>query len=233
MKTIYTSLLILSICSSNIVHAADCGDVYAQAVSNVSIKTKHDVEYDFLWNKHCESNGELKKSSLGIDILGYGLTGENASQKSQQFCKEHLQEQLRAGDSYSFDRQTVVAAQKSFNECRALELSSVHVSHETQEPRSIVIRVDFDSSKVKLRFRSFVYDPRSAKCTTTAFSGKPEVLTPTTKEAEVGPFAVVCERIASQTTNGAMKFDRFTGALDTSFGTYSVELPTRKCWDST
>lgn len=232
-------LLLLATFLTSAAHAEDCAEVYAQSVANISIKTLHNYEFDYLWNKHCETTGELKKESAGLDLtsavtsivgVGIGFSKQEASQRMQQFCKEHLQEQLKTTDSYNFDRQIVVASQKSFNECRALELSSIHVSHAVQEPRSVVIRADFDPSKTKVMFRSLVYNQKVATCSTSALSSaqKPEVITPTTKPSSVEPFAVVCERIGSKTADGSLKFDRFTAALDTNFGTYTVELPTEE-----
>ncbi len=91
-----------------------------------------------------------------------------------------------------------------------------------------MIRVDFDPSKTNVVFRGVVYDSKVVSCSTTSLSkdGSPVMITPTTKEAAVKPFAVTCQRLASASSKGSQHFDRFVAALDTNHGTYTVELPT-------
>lgn len=121
-------------------------------------------------------------------------------------------------DSYDYDRNVVVAAQKSFNECRALELAGVHVSHSVQEPRSVIIRVDYNPDQTKVDFRSMVYDPSVATCYSTGLSkgGTRIKITSETKEVkEILPFDVACERIGIKTASGETKFERFAAATPT------------------
>jgi hypothetical protein len=212
-----------------------CADVYARSVADISIKVRHDFEFDYLWTKHCEKNGELRQESTKLDltipvkeiVVGFSGSQQEATQRMQQFCKEHLQERLAQTDTYDYQRTVVNAAQNSFNDCRALELNGVRMSHSIQEPRSVVIRADFDPSKTKVMFRGAVYDQKIAKCTTTALThdGTPTIITAATKETPVQPFSITCERTPTKTANGALKFDRFTAAVVTNHGTYTVERP--------
>jgi hypothetical protein len=220
----------------SLVHGQEyCAEVYAKSIANVSVKTRSSTEYDYVFNTHCELNGEVRKESQQTDLtiaikvvsLGFSGTRQQALERMQQFCKSHAQERLALSDSFDYERTIVIAAQKSFNECRALELAGVHVSHSVQDPRSVVIRADFDPSKTNVLFRGVVYDPQSGTCTTTGLSqdGARVTITPSTKEASVKPFSVTCERTASTTASGSNKFGRFVAALDTNHGTYTVELP--------
>jgi hypothetical protein len=216
-----------------------CASVYAGSVANISEKIRTWVQDDFLWNKHCEKDGDFHESSsssgLSVsigDILGGGFSGSNsdAVKKIRDFCKAHLQTRHELSDSYDYDKTIVQGALKSFNECRALELRQVHVSHTVQYPRSVNIRVDFDPTATNVSFRQMVYDSNVATCTSTGLSkdGSPVKLTAATKEMQVKPFSVDCVRIGSKTKDGGVKFDRFVAALDTSAGTYSVSLPTEE-----
>ncbi|HWW49539.1 MAG TPA: hypothetical protein VNZ94_17045 [Xanthobacteraceae bacterium] len=213
-----------------------CADVYATSVANVSIRVRQTAEHDYLWNKHCEKNGELRQESTKLDltipikaiVVGFSGSNEQARQRMTQFCKENLQERLATSDGYDFERTIVIAAQKSFNECRALELAAVRVSHAIFDPTSVVIRADFDPTKTNVSFRAFTYDPKAAVCRTTALSkdGKPTTITDATQETgSVQPFSVICKRIGKKASSGAEKFERFLAALVTNHGTYSVELP--------
>lgn len=95
-RSIFLTTLTLIFCSRAVFADSSCASVYASAVRNVAVSTKQFAENSFLFTQHCESNGELRKSSSGLDFtatikaidLGFNGSKAQASSRMQQFCKQ-------------------------------------------------------------------------------------------------------------------------------------------------
>ncbi len=236
----YTTIIILAslgVFPFNLAIAKQtCGDVYANAVRNISVTARQFNEEKYLFAQHCSARGELSSSSSNSDLslvakkITFGFSGskEDAKKIVNNFCKEFIGKDISSGRIYDTQNVVVVDALRSLNECRALEINNVNVWYAVQEPRSVIIGVDFNPAKTKLFLRAVTYDSKSAECRTTGLSkdGKPTLLNDKTSEQLMEkPFSIVCERKNAQFSNdGAIHYPRFAVGVDTNYGAYTVSL---------
>ncbi len=212
-----------------------CGQVYTNAVANVSVSTRHETELSYLFSEHCETSGELRRSSAGVDLtvpvgkinIGFKGSKSDAEEAMRDFCKTRQEDSEYNLETYDFDRTIVVEALKSLNQCIALENAGVTLSHSFQEPASVVIRADFDPAKTNLEFRGVTFDVSQGNCRSASLSKGPEMqrVTPETGAFKLEKsFSIICDRTSTDTSEGK-KFQRFSFAMDTNHGTYSLVLP--------
>jgi hypothetical protein len=237
-KLIYTVLLAL-VTIGNVKAELSCGDVYAGAVRNVSVSTRNKVESNYLFSQHCENNGEMRTGSSSQNLsvavakkinLGFSGTNAEAITTIKNFCKTYVASSSSSSQAFDLEDLVVSEALKTFNECRQLEINNVFISHSIQDPRSVIVKIDFNPGKTKLHLRSIDYDADVATCRTTALSSfswfgnpEPEVITEKMKESEIDrPFSITCVRTPENDSN---KFPRFTLGVDTNHGTYSLSMP--------
>lgn len=242
MKKTILSALVTLFCVPTYSHAsATCSDVYASAVRNVALSTRQFAEYNYLFTQHCEANGELRSSSASADLtttikivdVEFSGSKSEAVSKMREFCKTYNQRAFTTEKTYNLRDEVVADALKTFNECRQLEINGVYITHQTQEPRSVIVSVDFNPAKTTLFLRAVEYDPSAATCRTTGLSNPglfsdapPVVLTKDMAEKEIGrPFSIVCARTLENSSKASSKFSRFTLGVDTNHGTYSLHMP--------
>ncbi|MCA9325904.1 hypothetical protein KDA23_07675 [Candidatus Saccharibacteria bacterium] len=216
-----------------------CGDVYAGAVQDVSFDARQYAENNFLFTAHCESNGEIREGqsdqslSIVAKKVNIGFSGNSSEARStvSEFCKEFLSKKDFRRASFRYELTVVGAALRSFNDCKALEHNGMFVRHYVQQPRSVIVRLDFNPDKTNVIFRGAAFDNSIATCSSTALSsaGTPVVIDRSTPETSIDrPFSIICERTPEETSSGAKKFQRFVLGVDTNHGTYNVEMPTEE-----
>lgn len=209
-----------------------CEAVYKDSVSKVSVTDRQEAQRDFIFDNHCEKSGELKSSQTSVDLtipvkeleIGFNGSHQEAEQRMKNFCKSHLQTRTFSGSFYTYNRQPVVDAMRSYNECKFYANTGVFVSHQIQEPRSLIIRVDFDPTLHNVVLHGATYDASDGQCYLT---GKNKVLTPQFESRDMdSSFTITCNRKAKLTKAKIKKYDRFTVGVAMNQSSYSVALPT-------
>lgn len=231
------ALLIAGVAASATAQAQSmCQAVYADSVRNVDVQSRILTEQNDIFNKHCESNGSMKQSSLGVDLtipikaidVGFSGTSSEAQQRMQQFCKTNVERYSQFNSFYQLNNHVVIDALRSYNQCIALEGKRVQISHVATDTRSLVVKVGFNPAEQTVTLNSVQYDTGVATCTSNiAGDGSPKELSPTTGQITASrPFSVACERKAAGTATGELKFPRFELLVDTNQGAYTVAMPT-------
>jgi hypothetical protein len=234
-------LMLILILASTIENAnsqatSNCAVVYTNNLANTSVGARSSVFKQQTFDKYCEINGSSRSSNSGIDltvpiegiILGFHGTQSDAQQQMQNFCKQYSSDSFKTDNQYSYDRQVVIGALQSFNECIAMEQNGIRMSNAISNPTSIVIAADFGSDRT-VTVRNAVYDVTAGQC---YFAGTPvgkkkDVIIPGLISARVfkKPFSIACDRNSAALVNGVKKYPSFRIVLDTSAGRYSVEIP--------
>lgn len=218
-------------------HAAaqTCASVYSEATRNVDVYTRTIAEQRSTFNEHCETNGSMRSSSSSQDLTipvkafkaSFSGTAQEARQEMQDFCKTYASNVQKYDGMYRLNDSVSVDALRSFNQCVALERSSVNVSHSATPSRSVVVRVDLNPATTNVVLRAVRYDSNVAQCTSTINGATPTVIVADTPEFKAtSPFSVVCDRKPEKTQAGELRFPRFELLIDTNFGPYTVVMPT-------
>lgn len=211
-----------------------CESVYSTAVRNVDLETRTLVETNDLFSKHCESNGSMRQSSAGLDltipikgiVVGFSGSQAEAQQEMQKFCKSYAQNFARNESFYKLSNFVVTDALKSYNQCKAIEVNKVAISHLATESRSLVVSVSFNPATANVQVFGVQYDKTLATCRSDVYGKGVQVVDESSGSVRAaGPFAIACDRIAEQSKDGEKKFPRLEVLVNTSAGPYAVTMP--------
>lgn len=210
-----------------------CQQVYQNAVRDIDLDTRSQVQASEIFQEHCESNGSAKSSSLtvGIDAtvkkipLKFNLGSGSSAERLQSFCKSMASASFNKSDSYKYQSYVVTDALALMNQCLIIEKSGVRASHVVNGLTSVTVRFDFNAGQQQVVLRSVTYDETSAKCTTTAINGSPIAVTASLKQVTLkNSFAIVCRRIPTKLTDGTQVIKPLELSIDTNHGPYTVQL---------
>lgn len=218
---------------STTLNAAECSDVYANATRNIMSNDRESSELSYFFNKICSRSGEVASSAYGLSLeavvkaipFKFSADSSSSTQKATEFCKAGagLHEMWEKQSYYSST--IVTAALVSYNECRALETQGLRITHQVQEPTSLIIygkrldaitNVSIDAanfSNMKCRSASF---SKSGK--TEPFNGLRKLTVPPSG------FNIACTR-STATGGGKQVYPRASVGIGTSIGSYTVVLP--------
>jgi hypothetical protein len=236
MKTLNTSC-VLAVCmavSPTFSYAqSSCAAVYADSTRNIDAVSKQASEYSYMYSTHCESNGSLRNSSSGQDLsiayagieVGWKGTKAEAEQKMRDFCKSRQSEYNKASSYLAVSNNVVTEALKSFNQCKALELKSVFMSHYADQT-SLIIRGDLNPTTTRVSVQAVLYDETLGVCQSTSIRPPKPIRVTATMNAFTakGPFSITCKRLGFKTQTGEIKYPRFEVSVATNHGTYGVTL---------
>jgi hypothetical protein len=216
-----------------------CQAVYSKAVANTAMEVRQSVVKRDIFDQHCEANGEIRSASTGFDLtipvkalkIGFSGNRDEARQEMQQFCKTYSSNLFQVENMYSYERQVVVAALNSFNDCLAFEAQQIKISHTFAWPLGFTIATDLGRDK-KVTVRNVQYDEAAGECYFTGSGSgtkrdviKPGLLTARTFE---NYFSVACDRkplAVGGLPTGDKKYPAMRVVMDTSSGRYAVEMP--------
>lgn len=212
---------------------SSCAGVYADSTRNIDAVSKQASEYSYIYSTHCEANGSLRSSSSGQDLsvayagieVGWKGTKAEAEQKMQNFCKSRQSEYNKASSYLAVSNTVVTEALKSFNQCKALEVNSVFMSHYADQT-SLIIRGNLNPATTKVDIQAVLYDEALGTCQSTSIRPPRPVRVDATMNAFTakGPFSITCKRLGVKTEAGETKYPRFEVSLATNHGTYGVTL---------
>jgi hypothetical protein len=212
-----------------------CEDVYAGSVRDINIDIKTLMEKNDIYSMHCEANGSLKQSSASVDLtvpvqqgvnVGFKGSKADAQQEMQNFCKEYKQAYSKSQALYKLSNTVVVDALNRYNQCKALEINKVQISHVATQSRTVSVQVSFNPAVTIVDLQGISYDTKVATCRTDAFGQNAQVVSFETGSVLVKkPFSITCERIAEETANRGKKYPHFELGIATGAGPYTVNMP--------
>lgn len=220
--------------NSNAFAQMSCEMVYATSIRNVDIDIRSLAEQNDVYSTHCESNGSIRESSKSLDLtvpikkvkLGFSGSQSDAQHEMQEFCKAYQQNYNKSEAVYKASSIVVSDALRSYNQCKALEINKVQISHVATESRSVAISVNFNPAVTKLELYGVNYDTEVATCRSDISKeteGKIDASIGSIRAKE--PFSVACDRTGSLTTDGSKKYSRFEIIVNTSAGAYAFAMP--------
>ena len=212
---------------------SSCAAVYADSTRNIDAVSKQASEYSYMYSTHCEANGSLRSSSSGQDLsvayagieVGWKGTKAEAEQKMQDFCKSRQSEYNKASSYLAVSNTVVTEALKSFNQCKALEVNSVFMTHYADQT-SLIIRGNLNPTTTKVDIQAVLYDEALGTCQSTSIRPPKPIRVTATMNAFTakGPFSITCKRLGIKTIAGETKYPRFEVGVATNHGTYGVTL---------
>lgn len=210
-----------------------CESVYKEATRNLSVASREKSTRNYYYSEHCEASGEIRQSSLGLNLdvvisnipFGASLTGASSKEKMQNFCKtQTTAASLDEGD-FSFESTVVTAALTSYNQCLSiLQRGNINLTHSFQRPASVIISGQFTDKKTRFVLQG-ISKPSFVHCYTTEvslFGGATSLDEPKQYELK-DDFSVSCER---KKTDAGEKdiYERAEIGLATNHGPYTVVM---------
>lgn len=216
---------------SQTTNALECSDVYASATRNILSNDKEASELSYSFNRLCKKDGSVKSESTKAEIEAvidkvpwkFGFNSASAEQKTSEFCKAG-EKLITSWEKESLYSSTVVTqALVNFNECRALELQGLRITHHVAEPWTVTIYGDLSRSIVA---SIDTISTNNLNCSSTSFSKKKvkEIVDGSKKIDLKGNFVISCAR-TSITNKGEAHYPRAGITLGTSVGLYTVVVP--------
>lgn len=212
-----------------------CGDVYSNAIANVEVSVSEKTERSYYFNLYCEKSGEMRSfassGSFSFPIEGLPISVSDNKEFDQtalkEFCKVGAEKKFFDNSDFAYGRYVSEGALRSYNDCRALELNKVFVTHRTTPPEGFTVFVEFRGVTSAGTLDVVGYDLDKINCTSAAFteSGQSEQLHGSMNRT-IGKknFSIDCARKGEATSNGVY----YPGAefrLSTSWGPYVVSVP--------
>ncbi|WP_157221927.1 hypothetical protein [Pseudomonas sp. R62] len=234
MNTTIVKFLIggLYLCSQ-MLHAADCAEVYAGATRNIRTNERESSELSYYFNKFCSKTGEVNSSAINTASeaiienipFKFSLGATSSSQKASEFCRVGVTMSSQWEKDSSFSSTVVVDALLGFNECRAIEIRGLLITHQFQAPQSVIISGARKDSITTLTIGSATFNKIS--CVSSSFSddGSSQPFDGSKKLAvPQDGFNISCTRV-SEDASGKVIYPRASVGLGTSVGNYTVILP--------
>ncbi len=224
---------------SSAIAQSDCGAVYANATSNVSSSTISRARDRNWFLNYCENTGVLKRgmTEAGIAAVSGGFFGEFRGSRSealsyaQRICSEQSGVANDVDYNSSWQYQVAVDALRSYNECRALEVIGIRVSHTIDSAGNVSIFFSFDATRVNVEFQGITYSGTGARCTSTGFSTEENGVSPvvdvtstTPGQRMTRPFTIICQRSEG---SGVRPGNPFSVTVATNHGSYSASVFSR------
>ncbi|WP_429398816.1 hypothetical protein [Pseudomonas laurylsulfatiphila] len=187
------------------------------------------MSYSF--NRLCKKDGSVKSENTKADIEAviakvpwkFAFNSSSAEQKTSEFCKAG-EKLITSWEKESLYSSTVVTqALVNYNECRALELQGLRITHHVAEPWSVSIYGNLSRSIVA---SIDTISTNNLSCTSTSFSKNKlkEVIDGSKKIDLKGNFVIKCER-TSINKKGEGHYPRAGVTLGTSVGLYTIIVP--------
>ena len=178
IRSLILFLPIITISTSAYAQNLGCGDVYKNAVRNISIETKDRTSKSFYFNLYCEKSGSTKdftaSASVGFPIEGIPLEisgdGHWSETELKDFCKQGVEQRFYQSNDLSFGSFVVSDALASFNECLALEKKDLIVTHSESAPTGVTIFGRFQTTQLNLAILGMLYDETVVECSSTSLS---------------------------------------------------------------
>jgi hypothetical protein len=238
MKLMYVLALFVSAASLDDAIAqapqpSTCGYVYSNAVRDIEDVRRASSTKKYLFDRHCEKNGQRKNTDISADLvslsnLGYfdfSGTKQEAESKMQQFCKIFVQQDLTKSEESSYKDTVVVSALHALNSCIDIENNNVKFIPSIAEPNAVSVTVSFNPAKTKLTIKSV--QQHNMECKVSGYS-KDGALTQASmiqREFEAKDiFVISCLRQGSPSPTGRI-YERASLQVNTQWGPYSISLP--------
>ena len=235
MKLTHSFLIAISVVTTTTIAGAqsECSSVYANATRNIAFSQRQSAELSYYFNKHCQKNGEVNNSSLGVGIdaivegIPFSFSGNsnNSSEKLEEFCKAGVQQNYSQNTSTDFRNEVVVAALSSFNQCLALQNRGLRLTHLEQPPRSVLIYGELTNTTTKASLDAISFDAKRVSCRSTSFNSDGKAIqVDGSKSLPIKKnFTIECVRNATVDAGNSF-YPRSVIGVSTSLGPYSIEL---------
>lgn len=211
--------------------ASDCGEVYAAATHNVRTNERESSELLYYYNKLCLKSGEVNKSVSGASLdailekvpFKFAFSSTTSTEKALEFCRVGNTLSTQWEKESSFVSTVVAEALSGFNECKAIEMQGILITHQLQPPQSLII-TGSPHKISKLEVGSVTLN--NMTCDSTSFSkdgsrqpfdGSHELKIP-----ENG-FSIACTR-TNNVAEGKAVYPRASMGMGTSIGPYTIIL---------
>ncbi|SIO69147.1 hypothetical protein SAMN05444172_5430 [Burkholderia sp. GAS332] len=194
------------LCSAQLpIQPSSCADAYQNALSNISIDDKIQVENSLAYQKYCSATGEFDKQDFGLQAsvivesipFTVGLDNATDEQKIEQFCKTGFAQNGFYSSEQLYARTSADQAQKNFNQCRLLETNGLVVTHTYTAPRFVVIFGRYLDKNTVASIDRVSFIAAQVSCSSTSFgNGNPLAFSPRTPRMNAtNDFTIQCERI--------------------------------------
>ncbi|RYG89902.1 hypothetical protein EU803_14860 [Loktanella sp. IMCC34160] len=237
MKTSLCLAMAAAILAANPVasQGLTCGDVYLNAIRNVTISTRDRSTNSFYFNLYCERDGSIKSGSFiggmnfpieGIPI-GVSSDGSWDQNELRQFCSVGAEQSYYEASDLTYGSFVVTDALTSFNQCLYLQGERLIVSHQEAPPAGFVIFGEFTSPTVRAQILSIDYDPDELSCTSTSFSAngsREDIDGNRVYDPNGENFSISCTR-TKHTFEDREFYRRTWFLMATSLGPYTVMVP--------
>lgn len=210
-----------------------CGFVYSNAVRDIEDTRKSNSTKKYLFDRHCEKNGQRKNTDISADLVSlsnsgyfdFGGSKQEAESKMQQFCKTFVQQDLAQSNESIYRDTVVVSALHALNNCIDIENNNVRFIPSIAEPNALSLTVTFNPARTRLNIKSIQQHHMTCKVSGYGQNG---ILTPVSsiqREFEAKDiFVISCLRESSQAKDGTI-FERASLQVNTQWGPYSLSLP--------
>jgi len=124
-----------------------------------------------------------------------------------------------------FASTVVVDALVNFNQCRALEVAGLEISHQVADPALLSVFGKFKDRTTQVSLDTFTSE--NLACNSASFSGKRDRIDGSKRIQLANNFTIACTR-SSKREGDSVVYPRAYLQLGTSVGTYTVVLPNDK-----
>jgi hypothetical protein len=239
IKVALSAVYLLSATQAN----ASCESVYENATRNVTFTESNYSAMFVLYDNICEMNGEIRNNIADVQLeavikkipVKFKANKNDKREVVKSYCREYNEVRQSKSLERVSKSEVVTEALTNFNSCMMIQKKyNVEIGHRFITPGAIIFDVVFGGQGQVLSL-SDVPHSDNFECTSSNIGkdGQPLILGSKQPNIEArSNFNIVCRRDEIKETDGSVRYAPGFVGLATTWGSYSVSLPSDEIYSS-